>query len=88
MTLSVPCLIFVALIQTEIAPDALAKLSLASLAAYVAVSLVFLAIVALAKLDRATYLAPLIFGNTGNLGLPLALFAFGEVGLGLSLIHI
>ena len=33
------------------------------------------------KLNMATYWAPLIFGNTGNLGLPLAMFAFGEVGL-------
>ena len=28
----------------------------------------------------ATYWAPLTFGNTGNLGLPLALFAFGQAG--------
>jgi predicted permease len=32
-------------------------------------------------LNTRTYMAPLIFGNTGNLGLPLALFAFGEAGL-------
>ena len=32
-------------------------------------------------LSIRTYLAPLIFGNTGNLGLPLALFAFGDAGL-------
>jgi predicted permease len=31
--------------------------------------------------NRRTYAAPLIFGNTGNVGLPLALFAFGETGL-------
>ena len=32
-------------------------------------------------LELRVYLAPLTFGNTGNLGLPLALFAFGEDGL-------
>ncbi|MBT8410204.1 MAG: AEC family transporter, partial [Octadecabacter sp.] len=37
-------------------------------------------------LDRRTFLAPLIFGNTGNLGLPLALFAFGETGLGYAVV--
>ena len=31
-------------------------------------------------LDVATYWAPLTFGNTGNLGLPIALFAFGQAG--------
>lgn len=86
MTLSVPCLVFVALIQTEIEPDALAALTLASVLAYVSVTVVFFLIVLAMRLDRATYLAPLIFGNTGNLGLPLALFAFGEVGLSYAVI--
>ena len=86
MTLSVPCLIFVALMRTEIAPEALAALSMASLAAYVLVMLACFALVRLARLDVQTYLAPLAFGNTGNLGLPLALFAFGEVGLGYAVV--
>jgi len=81
MTLSVPCLIFVALMKAEIDPAALADVSLASLLAYLAVGLVFWGVVAILKLDSRTYLAPLTFGNTGNLGLPLALFAFGETGL-------
>lgn len=81
MTLSVPCLIFVALMTADIDPRALGSLSLASLTAYGLVSIVFLGIVKLRKLDTSTYLAPLVFGNTGNLGLPLAMFAFGEEGL-------
>jgi len=86
MTLSVPCLVFVALIETNVGADALAALSLASMAAYFFVTVTFFIIVKLWRLDVATYLAPLIFGNTGNLGLPLALFAFGEVGLGYAVI--
>jgi predicted permease len=31
-------------------------------------------------LDIPTFWAPLTFGNTGNLGLPIALFAFGQPG--------
>lgn len=81
MTLSVPCLIFVALMTADIDPQALGSLSLASFTAYGLVSIVFLDIVKLRKLDTSTYLAPLVFGNTGNLGLPLAMFAFGEEGL-------
>ena len=81
MTLSVPCLIFVALMTADIDPQALGALSLASFTAYGLVSIVFLGIVKLQKLDTSTYLAPLVFGNTGNLGLPLAMFAFGEEGL-------
>ena len=81
MTLAVPCLIFTALMGTQIDATALAALSMASLAAYVLVTLTMWLLALAGRLDRRTYLAPLIFGNTGNLGLPLALFAFGEVGL-------
>lgn len=81
MTLSVPCLIFVALMKADIDPAALGALSLASFLAYAIVSVIFLIVVKALKLSVSTYLAPLIFGNTGNLGLPLALFAFGEAGL-------
>ena len=86
MTLSVPCLIFVALMKTEVAPEALAALSLASFVAYGLVMVGCFVLVKFARLDMQTYLAPLIFGNTGNLGLPLALFAFGEVGLGYAVV--
>jgi len=86
MTLAVPCLIFVALMQTKIDPEALAALSLASLVAYVVVMAACFVLVKLWRLDVATFLAPLSFGNTGNLGLPLALFAFGEKGLGYAVV--
>lgn len=86
MTLSVPCLIFVALMRAQVDPAALTTLSLASLAAYAAVTVVFWALLSLLRLDRRTYLSPLIFGNTGNIGLPLAMFAFGEAGLGYAVV--
>ncbi|TDL78374.1 AEC family transporter [Palleronia sediminis] len=86
MTLGVPCLIFTALMRTEIAPAALTAVSLAALAAYGAVTLLMAGLVWAAGLELRTYLAPLIFGNTGNLGLPLALFAFGDEGLGYAVV--
>jgi predicted permease len=81
MTLGTPALIFTALMQTEIEPRALTNLSLATAAAYAAVCFVFFLVLRLTGRDLRTYLAPLTFGNTGNLGLPLALFAFGDTGL-------
>ncbi len=86
MTLSVPCLIFTALMQTEVDPVALTTLSLAALVSYGVLTLAFLAVITVARLDRRSYLAPLIFGNTGNMGLPLALFAFGDEGLGYAVV--
>lgn len=81
MTLSVPCLIFVSLMQTEIAPAALTALSAAAMAGYGALTVTTWLLTRALRLETRTYTAPLIFGNTGNLGLPLALFAFGEIGL-------
>lgn len=86
MTLSLPCLVFVSLMKTEIEPAALATLSLASVATYGAVTVAILLLVFLLRLNRQTFAAPLIFGNTGNLGLPLALFAFGETGLSYAIV--
>ena len=86
MTLSVPCLIFTALMGTQVDATALATLSIAALVAYVIVTAAMWFLVWVGRLDRRTFLAPLIFGNTGNLGMPLALFAFGDVGLGYAVV--
>lgn len=86
MTLSVPALVFTALMKTEIDPAALTSLSLAAALAYGILTLAFWGLTRLLRLDLRTYLAPLIFGNTGNVGLPLALFAFGQEGLGYAVV--
>jgi len=86
MTLSVPCLIFTALMETEIDPQALTAVSFAAVLAYGAVTTLTWGMVRIAGLEVRTWLAPLIFGNTGNLGLPLALFAFGDEGLGFAVV--
>lgn len=80
MNLSVPALIFTALIKTEIDPAALKITALAAALAYIGVALASALILRLAGLNMRTFLAPLVFGNTGNLGLPLAFFAFGQAG--------
>ena len=84
--LAIPCLIFTSLMQTEIDPSALTALSLASIVSYLAVTGAAAVFVWAVGLHRQTFLAPLIFGNTGNLGLPLALFAFGQEGLSYAVI--
>lgn len=81
MTVAVPCLIFTALMQTEIDPAALSALSIAAVVAYGVVTIGIAAVLWAAGLRMRDYLAPLAFGNTGNLGLPLVMFAFGDVGL-------
>jgi hypothetical protein len=86
MTLAVPCLIFTALMKTELDPAALGSFLAASIAGHVLIAAVFETSVRVFRLDRQAILAPLVFGNTGNLGIPLAVFAFGEAGLGYAVV--
>ncbi len=86
MTLAVPCLIFTSLMKTEIDPGALAALSYAALATYTLIGVIAFGLIKIAALPVRAYYAPMIFGNTGNLGLPLALFAFGQIGLGYAVV--
>lgn len=86
MTIAVPCLVFVSLMKTTISPDALTTVFFATLAAYGLITIGCYVLVKLGRLEVRTFLAPLIFGNTGNLGLPLALFAFGDEGLGYAVV--
>ncbi|MBM2575866.1 AEC family transporter [Jannaschia sp. Os4] len=86
MTLAVPALIFTALMGTELDPAAIATVTLATFAAYAAVLAAMWAVTLVLRLDRRTYLAPLTFGNTGNLGIPLAGYAFGQAGLELGVV--
>ncbi|CUK11643.1 auxin efflux carrier [Ruegeria denitrificans] len=88
MTLAVPSLIFVALMQTDIPGGDLSRFTVASVFAHLAIAAVFWLIVRGLKLEQRTYLSPLIFGNTGNLGLPLCIFAFGQAGLGYAVIFL
>lgn len=80
MTVSIPCLVFMALVRSDVDPQLLRDTVLAATAAYVAVGVVVWGFVRLLGLDIPTYWAPLTFGNTGNIGLPVALFAFGQTG--------
>lgn len=86
MTFAVPCLVFVSLMQADLEPGAVADMLLAALVGYVLLGLVAWGVVWAMGLEARTYLNPLIFANTGNLGLPIALFALGDSGLALAMI--
>ncbi len=86
MTLAVPALIFVALMETEIPATSLSLISLAALVSYIAATAGAWVLVKITGLDARTYLAPIAMGNTGNIGLPLAFFAYGDEGLGYAVV--
>lgn len=86
LTFAVPCLVFATLVEAEIDPYAFRDLSVATLAAYALAAIAFAALFAVFGLSQRVWLAPATFGNTGNVGLPIALFAFGEAGLALAMV--
>ncbi len=86
MTISVPCLIFSALMNADIGRDEFAVLLWASALCYIVLFVVFGLVLRAGGLNIRTFCVPLVFGNTGNLGLPLALFAFGPEGLSYAIV--
>ena len=86
ITFSMPCLIFAVLVKVEIDPVAFRDIALASVVSYAALGLVLWLGLRAAGLSMRTYLAPGVFANTGNIGLPVALFAYGQEGLAFAIV--
>lgn len=85
LNLGMPCLIFSTLSTIEIGADALARMAAAYAAALACLLAAGLAVVSLLRLPLHTYLPAFASANTGNMGLPLCLFAFGPEGLALGI---
>ena len=82
-----PCLVFSRLVALEVEPEAMAEMAAAAAISVGGVAVVGIAILRLARLPFNTFLCPLLFGNQGNMGLPICLFAFGEEGLALGIAY-
>jgi malate permease and related proteins len=85
MNIGVPCLILNGTLHLE--ADAGTFLSMLGYAALALVVCALIGAIVLRALGQPlrSYLPPIAFGNAGNLGLPLCLFAFGRQGLGLAI---
>jgi hypothetical protein len=85
MNIGVPCLILNG--TTHLEADAALFLSMMGFAVLALITCAVAGSVALRLLGQPlrSYLPPIAFGNAGNLGLPLCLFAFGNKGLGLAI---
>lgn len=85
MNIALPCLLISTLSHSEVELPALLRMGLACLIASGFMLVLALPVLKLMKLNVRHWLNSLMFANTGNMGLPLTLFAFGEEGLALSL---
>jgi predicted permease len=78
-----PCLTFSSLVSQSLDLAVLADMLAAVAVATLALGALAAAVLRALGLPVGTYLAPMMFGNTGNMGLPLCYFAFGDAGLAL-----
>ena len=82
--LGAPCLVFSSLARLSVSSAALADMALATALAVAVFLAVGAVILRLARLSLPVYLPSLAFTNCGNMGLPLRLFAFRQMGLDLA----
>ncbi len=88
MTLGMPCLILSSLTRLDVSGEAFLAVG-GAYAAALAVSLgIAVVLTRLLGLDVRVYTPVFAFSNTGNMGLPLCLFAFGEAGLTFAIVNV
>lgn len=84
-TVGAPCLIVGTLSKVGLSTDSFNEIIVSTILV-LTLSAFFAAIcLRVFGLSIRAYLAPLVFPNTGNIGLPLCLFAFGEEGLAMGI---
>lgn len=84
LNVSGPCLIVDSLAGLSMPMDEFARMAAGAVTMFVATVAAGWGILRIAGLSVRSYLPALAIGNTGNMGLPLCLFAFGEAGLALA----
>lgn len=85
MNIGTPCLILNTLLNLTLPLEQFTSILLAAVIVLIVVSAAAFAVVRVLGLSVRSFVPPLVFGNTGNTGLPLCLFAFGQDGLGLGI---
>jgi malate permease and related proteins len=79
-----PCLVFTSLSQLTLPLEQFWQMVGAMVVVTLGVAALSAVLIQVLGLSQRSFLPALTLGNTGNLGLPLCLFAFGQEGLGLA----
>jgi len=81
------CLIFTSLVKADLDAGALGTMGLLALVTAAAFAVIAGTILKLAGTELRAFLPPMMFANTGNMGIPLCMLAFGEEGLALGIAY-
>ncbi len=81
LKVATPCLIFSSLTRLDISLATVGQMALAATLGLMIAAVVGWAVLKYLNLSCSTYLPSLMHANSGNIGLPLVLMAFGEEGL-------
>jgi len=76
-----PALVFTVMSSQDFDLDSYPGLAIAATAVFFGSGLIAWPVAVLFKYNIRTFVPPMMFNNCGNLGLPLALLAFGDTGL-------
>lgn len=87
LNVGIPCLVFRSLTSLDVPPGELARMAGLAGAVMCVFAVAGLIVLKAMKLPAHTYLGPLVFANSGNIGLPICLFAFGDAGLALGMAY-
>jgi len=85
MNIAGPCLIVDSLSNLTLPADVVGRMAIGGVAMLMTTAVLGFGVLKLARLPVRTFVPALAIGNTGNLGLPVCLFAFGQEGLGLAI---
>lgn len=84
LNVGTPCLVLSSLSRTEVDAQAFGQMALACVVVSVLMGLIGLLLSRVMAQDWKVLVPAYLFPNTGNMGLPISLYAFGEQGLALA----
>lgn len=84
MSVGTPCLVLSTLSRTNLNPQAFSSMAAACLLSMVVMGIIGFVISKIVNLHWHVLVPAFMFPNTGNMGLPISLYAFGEQGLALA----
>jgi predicted permease len=84
LNIGTPCLVLSSLSRAEIEPHAFGQIAVACMLITLAMGLVGVLLSRATKQNWKVVIAAFMFPNSGNMGLPISLYAFGEHGLALA----